>query len=141
MISLNKTKGSRFSHKLETLFWWILRLLPIFIFLIYCFGASRSSELWSIVVDDGGDIQSLPLLSFTTIYNDTLGFVPSSFFRDVFSPFFRDGVFPLVSLSSCGVFDYLCYCIVIEIVRMMYNVIVFIPRLAHKWISNAIQDD
>ena len=130
-----KIKDTRFSHKLESLFWWILRLLPIFILLIYCFGASRSSELWSIVVDDGGDTQSLPLLSFKSIFTDTLGFYPSSFFLELFAPFLRDGFFPLVAFSYCGVFDYLCYCIAIEIVRMMYNVIVFIPRLCVRLIE------
>lgn len=142
MISLNKANGSRFSHKLETLFWWILRILPLIVFIVYCFGASRSEGLWSFVVDDGGDMMAARYVSFENVLSETLSFYPSDFFVDLFLAVFgADGVFPMTRFSYFSIFSYLSYCVCIEILRLMYHVVVFIPRLASKWISAAVQDD
>lgn len=142
MISLNpnKAKGSRFSHKLESFLWWIIRLLPLIFYVIYFNGVSQADVQWEYVFSDGDPtmFSALNLSSFMDNFfrlsDDNLVL---QVFRDIFG---SSGVFSLFE-SYSGIFSYLSYLVCIEILRMMYNVVVFIPRLAHKWISNAIQDD
>ena len=35
----------------------------------------------------------------------------------------------------------LSYCVNIEIVHVLFDVLVFIPRLTHKWVRKAVQDE
>lgn len=59
-------------------------------------------------------------------------------------PFVQE-VFDNVSQTAFGqtfeINAYLSYCVGVEIFHVLFDVVVFIPRLAHKWISAAVQDD
>lgn len=114
MLSL-KTKGSgtRFAHKLDKLFWWFVMLLPVFAFLL---GHFRDSAV-----------------SMTAFFE----LVPAF-------PFIEDILNNVTELAFDSVFainPYLSYCIGVEIMHVLFDIVVFIPRLAHKWIGNAIDFD
>nr|DAF03878.1 MAG TPA: hypothetical protein [Inoviridae sp.] len=126
-----KTVGNtRFSYKLDKIFWFIISFFPLFSWLIYLFSFSGYNES--------------PLTFFAWI-EQNFGFLGQitnsviySTFYQIFSITSVNSLFPVLSTSLMAFFTYL---ITVEIVHVIYDVIVFIPRLAHKWISKAVQDD
>ena len=114
MLSLStKGKGSRFSHKLDKLFWWIVALLPVF---IYVLGHFRDSNV-----------------SMT----DFLALVPTF-------PFIQETLDEVCTLAFGHTFQlnvYLAYLVGVEILHVLFDVIVFIPRFAHKLIDKSIDFD
>ena len=126
-----KTVGNtRFSYKLDKIFWFIISFFPLFSWLIYLFSFSGYNES--------------PLTFFAWI-EQNFGFVGQvqnsviySTIYQIFSITSVNSLFPVLSTSLMAFFTYL---ITVEIVHVIYDVIVFIPRLAHKWISKAVQDD
>lgn len=125
-----RTTSDRFGRKLDKFFWFFLSFLPIFSWLIYLLSYPLLN------VD--------PTTSFVRLSNWISGqFLVSSFsgnivFQSLMKVFGSGGAFPLFDTNSAVLFFWLAS---IEIVHVMFDVIVFIPRLAHKWISKAVQDD
>lgn len=109
------TRKSRFSNKVEKIFWTITLLLPVIVYL--------------------------------TIYSKTGASAPSFFaFLETFSPFpyvanIFDSITEKVFGETFALTNYLSYMVGVELFHIFYDVVVFIPRLAHKWISKAVQDD
>ena len=67
-------------------------------------------------------------------------------FLDSFSPFtFVSDIFDEVTQAAFkttfAINKYLAYVAGVEVFHVMFDVVVFIPRLAHKWIGKAVQDE
>lgn len=129
-MRMKKTGNTRFSYKLDKIFWFVLSLFPLFSWLIYLFSFS--------------DYANFPL-TFYDWLEQTFGFMGQiqnsaiySTLYQIFSITSVTSLFPALSTSLLAFFTYL---ITVEIVHVIYDVIIFIPRLAHKWISKAVQDD
>lgn len=125
-----KKTTSRFAFKLDKIFWFVLSFFPLFSWLIYLFSFSSytaSPLTFFAWLDQNfgfmGQIQNSVI--YSTLYQ-------------IFSITSVDSLFPVLSTSLIAFFTYL---VTIEIVHVVYDVIIFIPRLAHKWISKAVQDD
>ena len=85
-----------------------------------------------------------PTVSFTDYMVNLFGsaLYSSNLFYSVLDKIFgAAGFFPLFASSSDGILRLLTYFCTIEVIHVYFDVIVFIPRLAHKWISKAVQDD
>ena len=129
-MRMKKNGNTRFSYKLDKIFWFIISFFPLFSWLLYLL--SFSSYTASPVTFYAWLEQNFALLgqvSQSPIY--------STLYR-IFSITSVATLFPALSTSLLAFFTYL---ITVEIVHVIYDVIVFIPRLAHKWISKAVQDD
>lgn len=126
-----KTAGNtRFSYKLDKIFWFIISFFPLFSWLLYLFsfsGYSGSPLTFFAWLEQ--NFGFLGQISNSVIY---------SILYQIFSITSVSSLFPALSTSLMAFFTYL---ITVEIVHVIYDVIVFIPRLAHKWISKAVQDD
>lgn len=129
-MRMKKTGNTRFSYKLDKIFWFILSLFPLFSWFIYLFSFS-------------GYVNSP--LTFYAWLEQIFGFMGKIQENVIFSTLYQifsitsvASLFPALSTSLMAFFTYL---ITVEIVHVIYDVIVFIPRLAHKWISKAVQDD
>ena len=61
--------------------------------------------------------------------------------QTMLSIFGENGAFPLFDSYNQSIVYYLSYCVNIEIVHVLFDVLVFIPRLAHKWVGKAVQDE
>lgn len=125
-----KKTTSRFAFKLDKFFWFVISFFPLFSWLIYLFSASSytTSPLTFYAWLDQyfgfmGQIQKSAI--YSTLYQ-------------IFSITSVNSLFPALSTALMAFFTYL---VTIEIVHVVYDVIIFIPRLAHKWISKAVQDD
>lgn len=129
-MRIKKTGNTRFSYKLDKIFWFVISLFPLFSWLLYLFSFSSYTE--SPLTFYAWLEQNFALMgqvSQSVIY---------STLYQIFSITSVTSLFPVLSTSLLAFFTYL---ITVEIVHVIYDVIVFIPRLAHKWISKAVQDD
>lgn len=125
-----KTSNTRFSYKLDKIFWFIISFFPLFSWLIYLFSFSGYAT---------------SPLTFYAWLDQCFGFMGQIQKSAIYSTFFQlfsitsvDSLFPALSTSLMAFFTYL---VTVEIVHIVYDVMLFIPRLAHKWISKAVQDD
>ena len=125
-----KTSNTRYSYKLDKIFWFIISFFPLFSWLIYLFSFSSYTAapitFYAWLEQNFGLIGKSPnSIIYSTLYQ-------------IFSVTSVSSLFPALSTSLMSFFTYL---ITVEIVHIIYDVMVFIPRLAHKWISKAVQDD
>lgn len=128
-MRMKKTGNTRFAYRLDKVFWFFIQFIPLFSWLVY------------LISFTGYKSQEASVLSFGNwIANYFLGFSleENIVFTTLLNIFGQGGVFPIFGTAMVYFFTYL---IMIEIVHVVYDVIVFIPRLAHKWISKAVQDD
>lgn len=125
-----KTSNTRYSYKLDKIFWFIISFFPLFSWLIYLFSfSSYTGSPLTFYAWLEQNFAFMGQISNSVIY---------SIFYRIFSITSVDSLFPVLSTSLMAFFSYL---VTVEIVHVIYDVIVFIPRLAHKWISKAVQDD
>ena len=129
-MRMKKNGNTRFSYKLDKIFWFVISFFPLFSWLIYLFsfsGYTTAPIAFFAWIDQ--NFGFLGQISNSAIY---------SVFYQIFSITSVNSLFPALSTSLMAFFTYL---VTVEIVHVIYDVIVFIPRLAHKWISKAVQDD
>jgi hypothetical protein len=125
-----KKTTSRFAFKLDKIFWFIISFFPLFSWLIYLFSfSSYTASPLTFYAWLEQNFAFMGQISQSIIY---------STFYQIFSITSVASLFPTLSTSLMAFFTYL---ITVEIIHVVYDVIVFIPRLAHKWISKAVQDD
>lgn len=109
-------------HIADTVFWYLLYSLPFLAYLFMFFTAN-----------------SVP---FTQFFTDNLGFVFSSS-NPVFSAlsqlFGSDGVLPLFANDSFIIIA--TWFISVFVVHLAVDIILFIPRFCHKFLSKSTQGD
>lgn len=127
---LSKTTKNRFSYKLDKIFWFLIAIAPFLgYFLCVAFNG--------ITVSNEANI-TLPNFFITNVLGG------SSFSSDIVwstlcNIFGPTGILPVFSNESVlYIFNWFIW---VELFHLFFDVIVFIPRLAHKWISKAVQDD
>lgn len=128
-MRMRKTSNTRFAYKLDKIFWFLLTFLPIILYVVYLF-ANRSGTF----LDFNKFLQAIFNYDYPT------GLSKNPVYNVLFALFsFSDtSVFPVLPFSLLYLFTYMAS---VEVVHVCFDVIVFIPRLAHKWISKAVQDD
>lgn len=127
-----KKTTSRFAAKLDKFFWFFLSLFPAFAYLFFCiysFGVNFNLEKY---------------WTFGAFMQNVFGIYAGTYnpFYLILSQLFGQSstIFPLLSQNG-GLIHFFSYLCTIEVIHVCFDVIVFIPRLAHKWISKAVQDD
>lgn len=125
-----RISNTRFSYKLDKIFWFIISLLPVLSWLSYLYGYVRLNTNPSAGVFYFYNwLQS----NFLIVNFDSNPFY--SVLSQIFGP---GGAFPLLDANVLCLFVWF---LTVEVIHICFDVIVFIPRLAHKWISKAVQDD
>lgn len=130
MLTFTKKSGeTRFGHRLNCLFWWIVRLLPVIIWVVAVWGCARIGEFDYML----NDIEFSKILGTSFgIFNDSDVIVAlNSVFSDYLG--FFDNSEPLMM--------YGVYLIFVEIFHLMIDILLFIPKLAHKWMNVWTQND
>lgn len=121
-----KISNTRFAYKLDKIFWFFLTLFPLLGYSLYLFSIN-------------GAVESLSFYSFMQNFAQIVVHAGNPIQQTLASIFGSSGVFPLFSAGS-GLLDFFTYVASIEVLHVCFDVIVFIPRLAHEWISKAVQD-
>ena len=104
---------NRFARKCDKVFWFIVLLLPIFTYFVVAYRQAGAPDF----------------LTYCEAYR--FGFI-----ADIF-----DSVFTTSQFGNLSITNFLSYCVGVEIAHCLFDVVVFIPRLAHKFISKAVQDE
>lgn len=105
---------NRFSRKIDKIFWFIVALLPIIIYFVTAYRNPSAPDFFTFCISWRFDYVS-------------------RIFESVFATSFGG--------AEIGILMYLSYVVCVEIAHCMFDILVFIPRLAHKFISKAVQDD
>ena len=125
-----KTSNTRYSYKLDKIFWFIISFFPLFSWSIYLFSFSSYTA---------------SPLTFYAWLEQNFGFMGqisnSAIYLTLYQIFSITSVSSLFPVLSTSLIAFFTYLVTVEIVHILYDVMVFIPRLAHKWISKAVQDD
>lgn len=124
-----KTGNTRFAYRLDKVFWLLILLFPIVSWCLYLFSFNGY-----------GDATSSLVSFWTWLNNQILGSGVSNnviyvTLNNIFGP---SGIFPSFGPA---LLLFMTYAINVEIIHVCIDVVIFIPRLAHKWISKAVQDD
>lgn len=128
---LSKTTKNRFGYKLDKLFWFFIQMLPLLSWFVYCFSVTRSSEnsFWAFdrflieVFGIGNFDGNVVYQGLSKIFQYSVSTVPELAF---------------LSKSLTALFSWF---LMIEVLHLCFDILAFIPRLAHKWISKAVQND
>lgn len=125
-----KTGNTRFFYKLDKIFWFIISFLPVFSWLIYLYGyVHLNTDPSTSIIRFSNWLQSNFLI---------VGLNSNPFYSVLSRIFGSGGAFPLLDANALSLFVWFS---TVEVIHVCFDVIVFIPRLAHKWISKAVQDD
>lgn len=126
-MGTRKTSNTRFAYKLDKIFWYFISFAPLIFYALYLVAHFKQSEYFSFNVF----LSNYLGLSFS--FDNIFSFV----FSSILGP---SGIFPVFSDQS-GWLVLFSYFATVEIAHALFDVVVFIPRLAHKWISKAVQND
>lgn len=124
-----KKTTSRFAFKLDKILWFLILLFPMISWCLYLFSFNGY-----------GDTSSSLVSFWTWLNNQIIGSNVSNnvVYVALSNIFGASGVFPVFGTSFLL---FITYLVNVEIIHVCFEVLVFIPRLAHKWISKAVQDD
>ena len=129
-MRMKKTCNTRFSYKLDKIFWFFISFLPITSWLVYLLSYP--------LLDVNPSSSFIRLANWISSQFLSTSFSNNIVFQTFIKIFGPAGEFPLLDSNSAIVFFWL---VSVELIHVMFDVVVFIPRLAHKWISKAVQDD
>lgn len=127
-----KKINDRFGRKMDKIFWFLISMAPLICY--FCF-----------LINSFGDFQTVDSYwGFGSFMRNIFGIspdAPNPFFSVLYNLFgSSSSPFPIFTVNG-GLLHFFSYLCVVEVAHVCFDVIVFIPRLAHKWISKAVQDD
>lgn len=132
-LSSSNTSSHRFLHKLDCLFWFFLMLYPVIAYLLFL----KFTPYGFQIPQDTSLTISYTVPGFSSFFRYNLGIwaSESNILLKCFSSIFgSSGVIPLFSNDN-GVIQYFVYAATVEIFHVLFDVLIFIPRLCHKWIG------
>ena len=116
------------SYIVDHLFWLIIALLPLVVYLVQQF----SYELTSAS-------ETLPtFLEFMQSFGISTDSVVYTAMVDLFG---YEGILPFFTADNNTVLLFLSYFVTVEIVHLAVDVLLFIPRLSHKWLECVTQNN
>lgn len=128
-MRMKKTGNTRFAYRLDKLLWFLITLLPIILYAVYLF-ADRS----------GTFVGFENFLQTIFNYDYPTGLSTNPIFK-VLSSLFSFSDASAFAVLPHSLLYLLTYMASVEVIHVCFDVVVFIPRLAHTWISKAVQND
>lgn len=106
----------------DNVMWYLLYLLPIVLWLVVSFRSGEIVSLSSAMSTMGLDI-----------------FANNEIYTNLSSIFATDGILPL--FSSPDILMYMTYFVSVFLIHLFIDFLLFIPRLAHKWLNKLYGGD
>lgn len=120
----------------EKIMWGLILLLPILYWLISPIGYSIGGG----TALSGLSGSNIIMLGFGDVLGN-FGITTSNIVYTSLSDLFgSSGVLPFFSANS-SMLLYLTYFIIVEVCHLVVDCVVFIPRLAHKWMNKYTSED
>lgn len=118
------------SHVADTIFWYILYFLPVIGWLIYLFAFGSNPS----VVSEGGVSSNATIVGFQSFlsYSGLHVLSNNPLVTTLTSIFGAGGIYPILSPSVINVLGYF---VAVYLAHLAVDFLLFIPRLAHKWMN------
>lgn len=116
------------ANLVDSFFWLLVAILPLLLYLITCFSYKLTNATESVTA-------FLPFMK-------SLGLVDSGLiYNSLFDLFGTGGILPLFSAENNAILVFLSYFVSVEIVHLAVDFLLFIPRLAHKYMNTFTQNE
>lgn len=125
----------------ETIFWYTLYMLPLIVFFIELIALWQNEALWT----SWGSSATSNLNSYTVnvFYQIMREFCSNNIIATAFQNIFSEGssMAFLGSQTGWAVTFYLSYFVLMYVVHLMVDFVLFIPKLAHKFMNSFTRGD
>lgn len=125
----------------DNILWYSIYLLPIIMTLVII-GGGFQGDWYAAWQDVDGDFSSFPFyVVFSSVLDvsfEVIGF--SAICQSLESIFSTEGLLPFFVANSV-VFRYFSYLVGVYLIHLFIDFILFIPRLAHKWLNAFTRSD
>ncbi len=112
----------------DSAFWFLVAILPLALYLITCLSYKLQSSTDTLTA-------FLPFMK-------NLGLMDSGIIYNSLSDLFgSSGILPLFSADNNAILVFLSYFVSVEIVHLAVDFLLFIPRLAHKYMNTFTQNE
>lgn len=126
---------------LDNIFWYIIYLLPIIVLVVQQIGVFKNFSLSDYIQIEAEFAYSDFIFGRSlSVVMDSFGFNGISFLSSLFVFLDTSGIISGHFLSS-SIFMYLDYFILVNLLHLFVDFILFIPRLAHKWMNTFTQQE
>lgn len=126
-------------HVADTIFWYALYFLPVIMGVISIIGFMSSESFFTYWIGDG-DYSNLPVLAAFRNVIDGFGVMADGpVYMVLYDLFSTDGLIPV--FSDDLIFKFFSYFINVYLIHLCVDFVLFIPRLAHKWMKKFTQGD
>ena len=116
------------ANLVDSAFWFLVSILPLALYLITCLSYKLQSATDSLTA-------FLPFMK-------SLGLVDSGLIYSSLSDLFgSSGILPLFSADNNAILLFLSYFVSVQIVHLAVDFLLFIPRLAHKYMNTLTQNE
>lgn len=116
------------ANLVDSAFWFLVSILPLALYLITCLSYKLQSATDSLTA-------FLPFMK-------SLGLVDSGLIYSSLSDLFgSSGILPLFSADNNAILLFLSYFVSVQIVHLAVDFLLFIPRLAHKYMNTFTQNE
>lgn len=121
------------THVADTIFWYLLYFLPIIISIVSVF--AYSGDWFGVWYVDDGDFSNAPFLITLLSFLNYLGFGETSLIYNTLLDIFGTQGLLGVVLPYSPILFYFQYFITVYLMHLCVDFILFIPRIAHKWLN------
>lgn len=114
----------KFSHIFDKVFWGLIALLPIIVYCIYLI-KNGGVYVFADVFDNFGfniDKTSIIYTTLTSIFGVVAG-----------------GSANIPAFLSDGVMVYMTYFVIIELIHLILDMLLYIPRIARKFLDKGVE--
>lgn len=116
------------ANLVDSAFWFLVSILPLALYLITCLSYKLKSSTDTLTA-------FLPFMK-------NLGLMDSGIIYNSLSDLFgTTGILPLFSADNNAILLFLSYFVSVQIVHLAVDFLLFIPRLAHKYMNTFTQNE
>lgn len=123
---MKKVRKKTINHVADTIFWYVIYFLPVILYLLFIL--AEPSNTTSVI-------------NFSTFLDNVgIGFVADNIISSTLVSIFGvGGILPL--LSTNVPFEIFTWFISMFIIHLAVDFVLFIPRIAHKWLKGFYKED
>lgn len=114
----------KISHIFDKLFWGLVMLLPLIVYVVYIIKTGNIYSFDLVFTDFGFglDTSNVIYTTLTSIFGVVVG-----------------GTSNIPAFISNGVMLYITYIVLIELIHLVVDILLYIPRIAMKFIDKGVE--
>lgn len=114
----------KISHICDKVFWGLIMLLPLIVYVIYIFNNGNIYPLENVFNDFGFGIDTTSVIyqTFSNIFGVVAGTSAS-----------------VPAFLSNGVILYITYIVLVELIHLIVDILLYIPRIAMKFLDKGVE--